>query len=90
MPHCVLLMTFMAFSLLAACMPQAQESYVFDIGKLSRDDWRKIDAQCEYEARKATASAKPGIVRVEEREELYLLCLKTRGIRYKGTVATSS
>jgi hypothetical protein len=60
MPHCVLLMTFMAFSLLAACMPQAQESYVFDIGKLSRDDWRKIDAQCEYEARKATASANPG------------------------------
>jgi len=67
-------------------MPKTQESYVFDIGKLSQESWRKIDTQCEYEARKATASAPPGLVRAEEREKLYILCLEAQGIRYKGTI----
>lgn len=79
-------MSLAVSALTAACNGRTQENYVFDIGSLSNKAWEEIDRQCEYEARRATASAQPGMVRVMEREELYILCLETKGVRYKGKV----
>jgi hypothetical protein len=69
-----------------ACTPAYETRLSFDSSKLSADRWETLQNECYYEARKATASGTPGPVRLMEREELYILCLEAKGVKFKGKI----
>ena len=71
---------------MAGCMPQTKEQMMFETGGLSHEKWEQMGTECTYEAKKATASAKPGPVRAMDQEELYILCIEAKGVKYKGKV----
>jgi hypothetical protein len=56
----------------------------FDTGKITHEQWLRIDKECDYEVMKATASAPPGVSREAREEELYIQCVELRGARFKS------
>jgi hypothetical protein len=60
-------------------MTAAPEEKWVDVSSMPAAQWKRVDAECSYEARKATAAAPPGPVRLLDREELYFACVKLRG-----------
>jgi hypothetical protein len=51
---------------------------------MSHSQWLRAATECEYEATKATAAVKGSIIASEKRDEIYVLCLETKGVQYVG------
>ena len=71
---------------MAACQPRYETKLSFHAPDMSDQQWARLDTECRYEAKKATAAAKPGPVRAMDEEEVYILCLEAKGVKFNGKV----
>ncbi|WP_162419815.1 hypothetical protein [Microvirga brassicacearum] len=55
---------------------------VFDLGRLSQNEWQQIDKECDFEAEKAVISVKIGEIKAEERQRIFILCAEAKGARF--------
>jgi hypothetical protein len=66
------------------CMQRTNTYLVFDGGSSKEEQTTRAMKECEYEALKATAGAKPGIGRAIDQEEILIRCMGLKGFPYKG------
>jgi hypothetical protein len=67
----------------AGCIPVYEERMRFDTGNIADEAWTRHKRECLYEAKKATASAPVNIAEYRA-EDLYVMCLESRGAKYHG------
>jgi hypothetical protein len=61
---------------------------LFRIGSLNQTEWVKVDKTCEYEAAKAVAPIKIGIIATEQYRKLYIFCAESKGAIFMGSTET--
>jgi hypothetical protein len=67
---------------LSACV-SGPRALVFETGTVSRQEWTRIQNECDDEAEKFTASA-PARIKFYRWQRLYIACIESRGITYLG------
>ncbi|HEY8382737.1 MAG TPA: hypothetical protein VIL09_11375 [Microvirga sp.] len=58
---------------------------MFDTSGLAKGAWERIDKECDYEAYKAVINVPEAIIANLRWRNLYIRCVETRGVRFKGT-----
>jgi hypothetical protein len=71
--------------LATACVPRKPPTDVFDAPGLSDAQWKRVQLECDYEAKKAVAPQKPGLARHLDWRDIYLKCLELKGAERLGT-----
>jgi hypothetical protein len=67
---------------------RARPQLLFKVGSLKQTEWVQVDKTCEYEAAKAVAPIKIGIIATEQYRKPYILCAEARGAIFTGSTDT--
>ncbi|MGO4704518.1 hypothetical protein AB4072_01920 [Microvirga sp. 2MCAF38] len=59
------------------------ENLMFETNGLSQTEWQKLQDECDYEAKKATASAPINIAHYRWKD-IYIRCLEAHGTKLLG------
>jgi hypothetical protein len=71
---------------MAGCVSALPTRSYFKAPGISSAQWSRIDAECSYEAEKATASANPKTAVSFTWNRLFVMCAKLKGATFVGRV----
>ena len=71
-------------TLLAACNAPATKHFRFNTSATDAQ-FERMEAECDYEATKSTAAARPGSIRALDWRKIFIQCMELKGARYVGS-----
>ncbi len=81
-----LILAALALCAQSACGSVPPTTSIYKTPSLSDAQWSRIQEECVYEAKKATASASTKTIVAYRRFELFNMCAKLKGATYVGDV----
>ena len=81
-----LILAALALCAQSACGSVPPTTSIYRTPSLSTDQWSRIQDECMYEAKKATASASTKTIVGYRQFQLFNMCAKLKGATYVGDV----